>query len=125
MQLHYAHSLDNPEEVYGHALMATSPFVPYQQSSAAAGSADNTYGETAIPTTEGDERTQSITNVVELGPSRLATLMELSKQFDLDGEVTPVMAWGMILSHPRRAEITPADIVSIQAYLSGKVRCHG
>lgn len=55
----------------------------------------------------------------------LANLMDLSKRLNLDGEITPVMAWGMILSHARFADLTMADVDALCADLGKKVRCYG
>jgi hypothetical protein len=61
----------------------------------------------------------------ELTKADLATLLHLSKRLDLDGEITPVMAWGMILAHPRIGELKPADLAKLTEELKGKVRCYG
>lgn len=55
----------------------------------------------------------------------LSTLMDLSKRLDLDGEITPVMAWGMIMSHPQFAALSAADVQRIAEELGRKVRCYG
>ena len=55
----------------------------------------------------------------------LATLLDLSKKLDLDGEITPVMAWGMIMAHPRFAELRSEDFTKLAGDLSAKVRCYG
>ena len=60
-----------------------------------------------------------------LNKGDLKTLMDLSKRLDLDGEITPVMAWGMILAHPRLGEFTGEDFVRVADELRGKVRCYG
>ncbi|KAK5655412.1 hypothetical protein OQA88_5683 [Cercophora sp. LCS_1] len=61
----------------------------------------------------------------ELSKGDLATLLDLSKRLNLDGEITPVMAWGMILAHPRLGELSEEDISRMAEELSGKVRCYG
>lgn len=63
----------------------------------------------------------------ELSKADLSTLLELSKKLDLDGEVTPVMAWGMILEHPRLGELitTAQDLVWLAEELGRKVKCYG
>ncbi|KAK3311124.1 uncharacterized protein B0T15DRAFT_489751 [Chaetomium strumarium] len=55
----------------------------------------------------------------------LATLLDLSKRLNLDGEITPVMAWGMVLAHPRAGELSLEDLGRLTEELSGKVRCYG
>lgn len=61
----------------------------------------------------------------ELSKGDLATLLDLSRRLNLDGEITPVMAWGMVLAHPRLAELRADDFVRLTDELSGKVRCYG
>jgi hypothetical protein len=55
----------------------------------------------------------------------LSTLLDLSRRLNLDGEITPVMAWGMVLAHPRFLELTLLDFERIKGDLKGKVRCYG
>ncbi|KAH7136578.1 hypothetical protein EDB81DRAFT_886684 [Dactylonectria macrodidyma] len=55
----------------------------------------------------------------------LSTLLDLSKKLDLDGEITPVMAWGMLLAHPRVQELGVQDIQKLADDLTQKVRCYG
>jgi hypothetical protein len=61
----------------------------------------------------------------ELSKADLATLLDLSKRLDLDGEITPVMAWGMVLAHPRLAELQLEDFARLTEELRRKVRCYG
>ncbi|KAK1780693.1 hypothetical protein QBC45DRAFT_323141 [Copromyces sp. CBS 386.78] len=61
----------------------------------------------------------------ELSKADLATLLDLSKRLDLDGEITPVMAWGMVLAHPRLAELQLEDVARLTEELGTKVRCYG
>ncbi|KAK3991228.1 AP-1-like transcription factor [Cladorrhinum sp. PSN332] len=61
----------------------------------------------------------------ELTKADLATLLDLSKRLNLEGEVTPVMAWGVVLAHPRLSELKPQDFVRLTEELRGKVRCYG
>ncbi|KAI9847173.1 MAG: hypothetical protein M1837_003036 [Sclerophora amabilis] len=56
---------------------------------------------------------------------QLGTLLETSRLLDLDGEITPVMAWGMITDHPRVKEITTRDYDVLKEDLKTKVRCYG
>jgi len=60
-----------------------------------------------------------------LNKGDLATLLDLSKRLNLDGEITPVMAWGMVLAHPRLAELRADDFARLAEELGGKVRCYG
>ncbi|TGO10812.1 hypothetical protein BTUL_0125g00260 [Botrytis tulipae] len=61
----------------------------------------------------------------DLSKSDLANLLDLSKRLDLNGEITPVMAWGMVLGHPRFLELTDIDLKSMSEELLPKVRCYG
>lgn len=61
----------------------------------------------------------------ELSKSDLATLLDLSQKLNLDGEITPVMAWGMVLAHPRLGEMNEKDFVKLTEELGSKVRCYG
>ncbi|PSR82202.1 hypothetical protein BD289DRAFT_371647 [Coniella lustricola] len=61
----------------------------------------------------------------ELTKAGLATLLDLSLKFNLDGEITPVMAWGMVLAHPRLGEMVEGDFGRLAEELTGKVRCYG
>jgi hypothetical protein len=61
----------------------------------------------------------------QLSKSDLATLLDLSKKLNLDGEITPVMAWGMVLAHPRVGELKGEDFARLAEELGGKVRCYG
>jgi hypothetical protein len=55
----------------------------------------------------------------------LATLLDLSKRLDLDGEITPVMSWSMIMSHPRFSTLRREDFARLAQDLKDKVRCYG
>ncbi|RKF62723.1 putative bzip-type transcription factor [Erysiphe neolycopersici] len=61
----------------------------------------------------------------DITKSDLANLLDLSKKLDLNGEITPVMAWGMILDHPRFHEMKLEDIEAVCQILSGKIKCYG
>ena len=61
----------------------------------------------------------------DLSKPDLANLLDLSKRLNLDGEITPVMAWGMILSHERFSELRLEDFQKLTQELGGKIRCYG
>ncbi|KAJ6788264.1 hypothetical protein PWT90_02401 [Aphanocladium album] len=105
-------------EPCGHALMASCPPVPFKELEQSTPFAD-TYGA-AIKTEEApNQGTWQVTK------ADLSTLLDLSKRLDLDGEITPVMAWGMIMSHPQFAALSAADVQRIAEELGRKVRCYG
>ncbi|KID74723.1 bZIP-type transcription factor, partial [Metarhizium brunneum ARSEF 3297] len=105
-------------EPCGHALMATCPPAPF--------------GKLTPKTPFGNSHTHDhgdgsnpAQGTWEISKADLSTLLDLSQHLDLDGEITPVMAWGMILSHPRFADFQPEDFARIAAELGRKVRCYG
>ena len=61
----------------------------------------------------------------DLSKSDLANLLDLSKRLDLNGEITPVMAWRMVLGHPRFFELKEVDFKNMSDELLPKVRCYG
>lgn len=63
----------------------------------------------------------------ELTKADLSTLLQLSKKLDLNGEVTPVMAWGMVLEHPRLGELLSSaqDVAWLTEELARKIKCYG
>jgi hypothetical protein len=99
----------------GHALMASCPPEPFPETNP-----DLPFGHTPIHAN--GEATQKTWDVSK---PDLANLLDLSKRLNLDGEITPVMAWGMILAHPRFSEMRTSDFEHICAELGGKVRCYG
>jgi hypothetical protein len=62
-----------------------------------------------------------------LAPAALARLLHLSARLPVDraGEITPVMAWSVVLAHPRVALLDSRDVDALKACLSSKVRCYG
>ncbi|KAJ4402993.1 hypothetical protein N0V82_010719 [Gnomoniopsis sp. IMI 355080] len=73
----------------------------------------------------GTERTQPQLRTWELSKADLNTLLDLSQKLNLDGEITPIMAWGMVLGHPRLGELNEADFRELSELLRSKVRCYG
>ncbi|EJP63983.1 AP-1-like transcription factor [Beauveria bassiana] len=102
----------------GHALMASCPPVPFKdipQSSPFVGTDGTPIKKEEIPSQ----------GTWQVSKADLSTLLDLSKRLDLDGEITPVMAWGMIMSHPHFAALSAADVQRIAEELGRKVRCYG
>lgn len=97
----------------GHALMASCPPEPFPDP-------DIPFGHTPIHA-NGDNTQKTW----DLSKPDLANLLDLSKRLNLDGEITPVMAWGMVLAHPRFSEMRASDFEHICAELGAKVRCYG
>ncbi|KAI4865544.1 hypothetical protein F4820DRAFT_447900 [Hypoxylon rubiginosum] len=127
---------DTGGDACGHALMATCPPEPFPEladnipfgyahnhqnhaNSAVVAAAAANANANANAKCEPNHRTW------ELSKADLATLLDLSKKLDLDGEITPVMAWGMILAHPRLRELKREDLEKLIDDLKGKVRCYG
>ncbi len=125
---------DTAGEACGHALMASCPPEPFPelddeipfgptQPFLCAHNASNIGNSDNANNANGDLRPNQQT--WELSKADLATLLNLSKRLDLDGEITPVMAWGMVLAHPRLAELKREDLERLVDDLKGKVRCYG
>ncbi|TLS24672.1 hypothetical protein PpBr36_08807, partial [Pyricularia pennisetigena] len=103
-------------EPCGHALMASCPPEPFPELTP-----DVPFGYSNVK--NGDLNSGQRT--WELSKGDLNTLLDLSKRLNLDGEITPVMAWGMVLAHPRLGEMTPNDFKKLTEELYSKVRCYG
>ncbi|KAI9676541.1 MAG: hypothetical protein M1817_000700 [Caeruleum heppii] len=104
MQFLMVRANESEGEFSGHALMASCPL------------------ESHI------EATPKVPYTFELVDARrheFRTLLDLSKKLDLDGEITPVMAWGIILAHDRADELTLDDFVALKDDLKSKSRCYG
>lgn len=95
------------EHMSGHALMATGP--PYSH----------------VLNKPAEKYPHQMPQ--DLDNSTLAKLLQLSSRLPLDreGEITPIMAWSMILGHERLAELTTGDLERMKKNLSTKVRCYG
>jgi len=97
----------------GHALMASFP-------------TSSSFESTADTMHSHDETCQGQLEFGgTLNKAELSVLMDLSKQLNLDGEITPVMAWGMVTAHPRFHELDAADFQRLGEELLRKVRCYG
>lgn len=108
-------SAEHDGEPCGHALMASCPPGPSPDSMLGC-----PFGKTHVPL--GSELNQK---TWEVPRADLATLLNLSKSLDLDGEVTPIMAWVMVMSHPKVMELSAEDFRKLGEELVRKVRCYG
>ncbi|KAK1764704.1 AP-1-like transcription factor [Phialemonium atrogriseum] len=106
-------------EPCGHALMASCPPEPFPELTPDIPFGYSNIGAGAGGDVDGQQRTW------ELSKGDLATLLDLSTRLNLDGEITPVMAWGMVLAHPRLAELRTKDFARLSEELGSKVRCYG
>ncbi|KAI1098016.1 eukaryotic translation initiation factor 3 subunit 7-domain-containing protein [Jackrogersella minutella] len=115
---------DTSGDACGHALMASCPPEPFPELS---DEIPFGYAHTHADAHKGDHppSNQSNQQTWELSKADLATLLNLSKKLDLDGEITPVMAWGMVLSHPKLTDLKREDFERLMDDLKGKVRCYG
>jgi len=95
----------------GHALMASCPPAPEP--------------EAEVPFGHGPRQNGSAQKTWDLSKSDLSNLLDLSKRLNLDGEITPVMAWGMVLGHPRFGDLRFEDFERMSQELKGKIRCYG
>ncbi|KAI0136551.1 BZIP-type transcription factor [Xylariales sp. AK1849] len=114
--LERANDAEGRGEPCGHALMASCPPEPFSDLDK-----DIPFGHNHAQT----EQNRSGQRTWELTKGDLTTLLDLSKKLDLDGEITPVMAWGMILGHSRLGELRADDFHKLSDELKGKVRCYG
>ncbi|PQE04044.1 bZIP-type transcription factor protein [Rutstroemia sp. NJR-2017a BVV2] len=116
MQFLMERSSDPEGEIWcGHALMATCPpEVDMEQHP------DIPFGH-CLPHVNKPESQKTW----DLSKSDLSNLLDLSKRLDLNGEITPVMAWGMVLAHPRLSELKEKDFKAMSEDLLPKVRCYG
>jgi hypothetical protein len=127
-------------EPCGHALMASCPPEPFSElgpdlpfgyrnvrqqpagdttATTAAAAGDKKAAPAAATMLADGQRTWELTK------ADLATLMDLSGRLNLDGEITPVMAWAAVRSHPRFFELGADDFARLCEELGGKVRCYG
>ena len=98
--------------------MASCPPAPFARMTP-----DRPFG--AARTHEQGDKTNPGQGTWNISKADLSTLLNLSQKLDLDGEITPVMAWGMILKHPHFADFGPEDFAKLAAELGRKVRCYG
>lgn len=131
---------EKPGECCGHVLMASCP---------PSASPDNSVPWTAVSNLDaanvfklededeevfefaGKDGTLDMTGKViqqmtwDIPTTDLASLMNLSKRLDLEGEITPVHAWGMVSAHERFWELGADEIKELAGELVQKVRCYG
>jgi len=104
MQFLMVRSEDSDGEISGHALMATCP----------PGSHIHDHPDEKYPH-----------KMPDVGMPDLLKLLDLSNRLPLDGEITPIMAWAGLRSHPRCSELTKPDFEAIRDELLAKIRCYG
>lgn len=104
MQFLMVRAHDAEETISGHALMASAP-----PDSHIANHPQETYPH----------------QMPDIAMPDLMKLLDLSNRLPLDGEITPIMAWVMVLKEPRLAELSKEDIEFIKVELLAKVRCYG
>jgi len=113
-------------EPCGHALMASCPPEPFPELTADIPFGySNVRAPAAAKGSLGGGGAETGQRTWELSKGDLATLLDLSQRLNLDGEITPVMAWGMVLAHPRLGELKSEDFAQIATELLSKVRCYG
>ncbi|KAK3938046.1 AP-1-like transcription factor [Diplogelasinospora grovesii] len=109
-------------ESCGHALMASCPPEPFPELTP---DIPFGYSNVRIDSKSKGNAIEASQRTWELSKADLATLLDLSKRLNLDGEITPVMAWGMVLAHPRLAQLSMDDFARLTEELGRKVRCYG
>jgi hypothetical protein len=98
---------DSDIDISGHALMASCPPAAH------------------VETCSGEPNGALYEPQPDIALPELLKLLDLSNRLPLDGEITPIMAWAMILQDPRVAELTAEDVAVIKNNLLGKIRCYG
>lgn len=101
------------DELYGHALMASCNPGVYPEMGA------------DIPFGSSGSKSTAEQDALNLSKSGFENLLHHSQRLNLDGEVTPVMVWQMLVEHPQYLEFTTEDFERIRQDLAGKVRCYG
>lgn len=112
---------DSPEPMpCGHSLMMSCP--PHQQAGI-----DSTWNSSLITNPDPRSTFEGEMPQKTWGSSKsgLARLLELSAQFDLSGEITPVQAWRLITCDDRFNLLSREDIVKLADELGSKVHCYG
>lgn len=101
----------------GHAMMATCPPQPFETLPS-----DSPFNPSPMDVDEGHAPA-----TWALSKGGLSTLLDLSAKLDLDfeGELTPVTAWALLMSHPRLEELESRDIKAVAEALQQKIRCYG
>ncbi|KAK3903681.1 AP-1-like transcription factor, partial [Staphylotrichum tortipilum] len=121
-------------EPCGHALMAScppepfsdlSPDIPFGQQYNNQPVHQHSHNHSHGATAGSGNGSSNGNGTWQLSKSDLSTLLDLSKRLNLEGEITPVMAWGMVLAHPRLGEMRAEDFGRLTEELGGKVRCYG
>lgn len=94
------------EHMAGHALMATAP--PHSH----------------IMNNPADHYAHKMP---EIGVPDLAKLLDLSNRLPMDrqGEITPIMAWTIVLKEPRIVDLDEVDLLALKSALAPKVTCYG
>lgn len=105
--------LNSGSDLYGHALMASNPVEGQPESNV-------TLPHPHVPT-----GTCSTHKTHALDEAALNSLLELCERLNLDGELTPLMAWNLIIRHPQASELTIEDFWVLTQELKTKVRCYG
>lgn len=108
-------SCEEGGEPCGHALMASCPPDPFPDTRP-----DVPFGHTAIHTD--GVHTQ---RTWDLSKSDLTLLLDLGRNLYLDGQITPIMAWGIVLAHEKFPDIRDVDFEFLRAELVPKIRCFG
>jgi hypothetical protein len=103
-------SEDNPtpHRPHGHALMASCP--------------SQTWSGPWPPISTMTSTTAQIP--WDVNRDDLSRLLDLSPKH-AEGEVTPILAWCMLVAHPRFLELDPPDLQTLAAELSRRIRCYG
>lgn len=104
MQFLMVRAHDAEETISGHAMMATAP-----PDSHIANHPEEKYPH----------------QMPDVAMPDLMKLLDLSARLPLDGEITPIMAWVMVLKDESFETLTKEEFGAIKGELLAKVRCYG
>ena len=119
--------------ISGHALMSTAPpqshidahpDEPYQYSAPPPGTGNAAHNIATKPFEEKTITPSAVGGSTE-DAHRLMQLFDFSNRIQLDGEITPVMAWAMIMADESAWMWGVEDFEKVKAELGGKIRCYG
>lgn len=98
----------------GHCLMASCPTQPWASPL-----------EKYAPSSAAMDTSTNARMPWEVNKADLGRLLDLSPKMDVDGEITPVSAWCMLMRHPRFLELDLRDVEALSGELSRRVKCYG
>lgn len=114
----------NPEEQFFHHPMENSDDADFEHMSGHAMMA-SAPTHSHIMNTPADKYPHDVP--ADLTTGAMSKLLDLSNRLpiDRDGEITPIMAWTLVLRDPRVRELEKVDLERLRDNLLPKVTCYG